>query len=227
MKRIAVFVITCLILIVGIAPASVAFASDLSDSVVLHLTATHTDNQVVIDVNMITNTGISSIGLELVYDRDVFEFDDYERGQALDNFLLTPSEDFTKPIRFLWDNLDNQSVANDFSTGNLLRLYFRLKPDCKSGDYNIVLKPHNISYYDNNNHSSLKSAIIDKAVINIAENKITAIEIEDADVSGGNTNVALLVGAVVFGVTALSAAVAVLTVKIIKKRRGKGNWSKI
>lgn len=225
MKKIAVFIITCLILIVGIAPTSVAFAANLSDSVVLHLTEeTHTDNQVVISANLITNTGISSIGLELLYDRDVFEYDHYEQGQVLNNFNLTPPEDLAKPIRFLWDN---DRSENDFSTGNLLRLYFRLKPDCKSGEYSIVLKPHSVSYYDNNNNPSLKSAIIDKAVINVAENKITAIEIEDADVSDGNTNVALLVGAVVFGVAALSAAVSVLTVKIIKKRRGKGNWSKI
>ncbi len=226
MKKIVVFVITCLILIVGIAPVSVAFAANLSDSIVLHLTATHTDNQVVINVNMITNTGISGMTLELTYDRNVFEFDGYAQGQALDMDLISTdlSEDPTLPIRFNWLK-QNSDIGNDFSTGNILRLYFTLKSDCQGGSYEIGLKNVETVYIKNNN-PTLKSAIIDKAVINIAENKITEIEIKEAETTGG-ANLGLIIGAAVFAVAAVSAAVAVLVVKIRKGNRRRKSWLKL
>ena len=207
----------------GIAPANAVFAADLSDSIVLHLTENHTDNQVVINVNLITNTGVSAIGLELTYDTDVFTVDGYERGTALNNFTLTPPKDLTQQIRFLWDN---DETENDSSVGNLLTVRFTLKSDCNGGEYNVSFKPFNIGYYDKNHNPTLKSAIIDKAVISVTGNKITEIEIKDAE-TFDSTDVGLIVGSVIFAVAAVSTAVVVLIVKIRKGNRRRKSWLKL
>ena len=230
MKKIVVFVITCLMCIVYLAPASAVFAADLSDSIVLHLTETHSDNQIIINVNLITNTGVSGMTLELVYDRGVFEFTGFDQGQALNSLDLVStdlSEDPTLPVKFNWFN-QNTDIGNDFSTGNLLKLYFTLKPDCQGGEYGISFRyQQGDIVYIAKNHPNTKSAIIDKAVVNVSENKITEIEIQQFETSDDGVNVGLIVGAAVFAVAAVSAVVVVL---IVRKRKGKGrrkNWLKL
>ena len=228
MKKTVVFLALLSLLLSAVSLASTASAADLSDNIVLQLTETHTENEIVINANLVTNTGISAMTLELVYDNTVFEFQGYEQGTALGQLDLIStdlSRDPTLPVKFNWFN-QNPEVENDFSTGNLLQLRFALRSDSQSGKYEIGFKydPESDVVYNN---VSTKSAAIGKAVVNVETNQIREIEIEDAEPSGGRVNVPLIVGVAVAAVAVLGAVITVLVIKTRKEKRKKENWLKL
>lgn len=199
--------------------------SSLSDSVVLQLTETHTDSQIDINVKLFTNTGISSMTLELYYNRSIFEYNNYDRGTALSDFDLMVtdlSQDPTLPIKFNWFN---QDVENDFSKGSILRIHFNLKSNCPSGQYEIGFINSDATYIDNGNPYR-KSAIASKAVIDIAKNKISETEIVDGPISEGVSSTLLVVGIVVAVISA-SVAVTLILVKRKNRKGRKKDWLKI
>ena len=229
MKKTVVFLVSALLLLSVVFSASTVFAADLSDNIVLQLTGTHTDDQIVINANLVMNTGISAMTLELVYDNSVFEFSGYEKGQALEKLDLIStnlSEDPTLPVKFNWFNQD-LGLENDFSTGNLLQLYFNLKPDSQGGETEIGFKydPQSDIVYVSENHPQAKYAAIGKAVVNIEQNRITEIEIKDVNAKG--VNMPLIVGIVVSVTVLLGGAATLLVIKIRKERRKKKNWLKL
>lgn len=226
-KIIGVFVAVFLLISISV-PANIVFASSLSDSIILRLAETHTDSQIDISVKLVTNTGISAMTLELVYNKNVFEYNGYDKGTALDDLdLITTnlSDDASLPVKFNWFN---QNAENDFSTGNLLQLHFTLKPNTPSGEYEIGFryKDGDITYISNANPNS-KSAIISKAAINVSENKIKETEIIEASANKDNNIGVLLIiiGAVAFTISVIVATV--FAIKIKKKKRGRKNWLKI
>ena len=229
MKKTVVFLISVLLLLAVVGTASTTFAADLSDNIVLQLTGTHTDDQIVINANLVTNTGISAMTLELVYDNSVFEFVGYEKGQALERLDLMStnlSQDPTLPVKFNWFNQDS-GFDNDFSTGNLLRLYFNLKPDSRGGETEIGFKydPQSDVVYLSGNHPQTKYAAVGKAVVNVEQNRITEIEIKDAIEK--SVNLPLIIGIAVSATVLLGGAAALLIIKIRKERRKKKNWLKL
>ncbi len=228
MKRLSFMVLIVMASIFCFSTSLRAVYADVSsDSLIMALVANHDQNQIEIDVKMIKNTGVSAMTLELDYGKDVFEFVGYEKGTALDKLDLMstgPNTDETSSIKFNWFSVGNE--FNDESIGTVLKLKFMLKDGVQSGKYSIGFK-HNggdIAYIENGNVVS-KNAIISKVLISIAENTISGTETVD-DTNQGGTNGWFIVGIVATSV-AVAAFASVLTVKIIKKRRGKGNWSKI
>ena len=228
MKKTVVFLALLSLLLSAVSLASTASAADLSDNIVLQLTETHTENEIVINANLVTNTGISAMTLELVYDNTVFEFRGYEQGAALGQLDLMStdlSHDPTLPVKFNWFNV-NPKVENDFSTGNLLQLHFALKSDSQNGKYEIGFKydPQSDIVYNN---ASTKTAAIGKAVVNVETNQIRKIEIENAETSSGRVNVPLIVGISIAAVAVLGTVITVLVIKTRKEKRKKKNWLKL
>ncbi|MBO7527806.1 MAG: hypothetical protein J6T74_07965 [Clostridia bacterium] len=215
-------------------PKFVAYASDLSDSIILQLTEAHTDNQIDINVNMITNTGILDMVLELDYDKSIFTFTGYEQkpGFALvSNFselISTPlSSERTSPIRFSWLN---KTQSNDFSTGNLLKLHFTLNQDVSAGEYKIGFRCDGnnsyVTYADNNVQSGLlKSAVISRAVVRVDEKKITKTQIVES--AEENNKLPLILGIVLIGLALIIVSVVLTVLKIRKRKRKNKNWVKI
>ncbi len=228
MKKTVVFLVSVFLLLSVLSSASTVFATDLSDNIVLQLTETHTDNEIVINVNLVTNTGISAMTLELVFDNTAFEFQGYQQGTALGKLDLISTDlsgDPTLPVKFNWFN-QNPEVDNDFSTGHLLQLHFALKPDSRSGEYEIGFKydPESDIVYNNVN---TKSAAIGKAVVNIETNQIREIEIQNAKTTSGRATVFLIVGISVAVAAALGAVITVLVIRTRKKKGKKENWLKL
>ena len=230
MRRVVRLLVAIMLLFSFYTSANNVFATSLSDSIILQLTETHTENQIDIDVKLVTNTGISAMTLELVYNKDVFEYNGYEKssgtGAALENLDLIVtdlSNDATLPVKFNWLN---QNVYNDFTTGNILKLHFKLKSNIPSGNYKIGFKydDGDIVYIQNNNPNS-KSAIISKAVVSVAENKITKTEIVETEAK--DINALLIVGIVLAGSAAVAATIFVSIKKIKKQKRKNKNWVKI
>ena len=224
MKKIVSFAIVFLLLISIHIPATTVFAAKLSDNLIMRLTETHTESQIDINVKLVTNTGVSGMTLELVYDKNVFVYDGYQKGAALESLDLMStdlSENPTLPVKFNWFS---QNASNDFSTGNILKLHFHLKPNAPAGEYEIGFRYNNgdIIYIDNSPANS-KSAVISKAVVNIAENKIsdTAI-VEEAK----HTNVFLILGIVAISISVVVGTI-VLVKKIKKEKARKKNWLEV
>ena len=228
MKKLLVLAVLVALFLL-IAPVAKVNAASLSDNVVIRLAGNHSESRIEINVNMLTNTGVSAMTLELVYDKTVFEFEYYERGSALEELDLISTDlsaDPSLPVKFNWMS---QNVENDFSTGTMLRLYFKLKEGVPAGRYEIGFKSNDkgdVVYIENDTPNS-KSAIIAKAVVNIAENKITEIEIE-SDQSQETPNLALLITSISLAVVAIGALVTILIVRKKRdERRRKENWLKI
>ena len=225
MKKGIGIIIAILILITIFTPA-IVHADGLKDSIYLQLTESHTDSQVDINVKLVTNTGISGMTLELVYDKEIFEYKGYDPGTTLSEMDLVVTDLTTNPdlpVKFNWFS---QNLENVFSEGIILKLHFNLKPDSPNGDYNIGFKFNNgdIVYTDNNGVSAAKSAVIKQAVVGVSENKITeADEAEEKD-----NNKTLVVVGIVTGVSVpIIVLAAILIIKKIKKKREKKNWVKI
>lgn len=230
MKRTLVFVMSVLLALSVIGAAGTAFAADASDNLILQLTETHTDNQIIIDVNLTANTGVSAMTLELAYDKTVFTFTGYDKGTALGGLDLMSTDlsgDSNLPVKFNWFN-QNLDVDNDFSTGKLLRLYFTLKPDSEGGKSEIGFKydPQSDIVYVDRASQKVKTAAIGKAVVNVGENKIADIEIQNVKASG--TGVSLVQALIIaLSVTAVAGVVTAIVVKTRKKRRKKKSWLRL
>ena len=201
-------------------------AASLHDSLVMNLTERHTESNIDINLNMITNTGVSAMTLELVYNRNIFQFEGHEKGAALNglDFIATDlSEDETLPIKFNWFSND---LKNNFTKGIILKLHFSLKPNIPAGQYEIGFRYNNgdIICIENSSNFS-KSAIIGKAVIDIEEEKIAGTEIVS---DNQEENTYLIVG-IVASVVAISAISTLYILKTIKKKRKRRRekWSEI
>ena len=109
--------------------------------------------------------------------------------------------------------------------GNILQLHFTLKQDCSSGSYEIGFKYNegDIVYIENGN-ANTKSAIISKAVVNIAKNKI--IETEIVEDTPNKTSPVLIVG-IVLGSIAIVALTFLIVIRIKKEKLRKKNWLEI
>lgn len=226
-KIIMTFVVACLLLSLSVSVGT-TFAASLSDSLILQLTETHTEDQIDVNVRLVTNSGITGMTLELVYNRSIFEYNGYERGSALGNLDLIStgsSAEVSSPIKFNWMS---QSVRNDFSEGNILKIHLKLKPNAQSGKYEVGFNYDNgdITYVDNTNNLSSKSAIISKAVIDVTESKISGTEIvEEQVVDNSKIDSLLILGVVVFVATAATATTLIVIRK--KRKERKKNWLKI
>ena len=228
MKKIISIFIAVLLLFCITNPSGIVFAAKLSDNIIIQLTETHTESQIDINVKLVTNSGISAMTLELAYNKNVFEYVGYEKGNALSNLDLMStdlSNDQTLPVKFNWFNQNLGNVENDSSTGNILQLHFTLKQDCSSGSYEIGFKYNegDIVYIENGN-ANTKSAIISKAVVNIAKNKI--IETEIVEDTPNKTSPVLIVG-IVLGSIAIVALTFLLVIRIKKEKLRKKNWLEI
>ena len=226
MKKIIGLLVAVILLLLSVSTtAGTVFAASLSDRLIIQLTETHTESQIDINVKLVTNTGVSGMTLELLYNQNVFEFNGYDRGTALENLDLISTDlsvDPTLPVKFNWLT---QNVSNDFSTGTILTIHFNLKPNSSSGEYEIGFKYNtgDIIYIDNY-HTQSKSAIISKAVVNISENKITDTKIVEAS-THGDTNWFLIIG-----VSAIAISIVTATTLIImknKRKKRKKNWLEI
>ena len=67
MKKIIGIFILILLLFSITTPVNIVFASELSDSIIMRLTETHSNSDIEITVKLVTNTGVSGMTLELVY----------------------------------------------------------------------------------------------------------------------------------------------------------------
>ena len=226
MKRFCSLMFLLAVLLFSFCPIKSVYADSLSDSLVMQLVENHTENQINIDVKMVSNTGVSAMTLELVFDRNIFEFMGYQKGTALallDLMSTDLSANNSLPIKFNWFS---NEIKNDKSTGIILKLRFKLKENSKSGEYDIGFryKGGDISYVENGNVFS-KSAIISKAKISVNDKKISNAEIIETQNENNFSTLSICIIVVIL--IALVTISAILMIKRKNKKRSKDNWLKI
>lgn len=120
--------------------ANTAFALS-NDNAVIRMSGKINNGGISVDVNLIKNDGISAMNLELVYDDTALTLVGAERGTALNTlqYLTTNTETeqgySIKPFKF-----DYSGDDNDYSTGKLFTLSFKVKDGAKDGKYVVTLK---------------------------------------------------------------------------------------
>ena len=227
MKKILWLFIVLVVLVPSTISKNVVYAANLSDNVVIQLTETHTDNQIDIKAKLVTNTGISGMTLELVFNRDIFEYVGYDAGTALSSLdLITTdtSESSSLPIKFNWLF---QNRINDTSVGSFLTVHLRLKDDAKSGKYEVKFKHESgdICYIDGDGISHAKKAIISKAVVNISDNKISQAKIYEENQKIDTSTLILILGISAISFSATVATIIIIRIK--RTKRKKKDWLEI
>lgn len=227
MKKLLWLLIVLLVMVPTTLSKNEVYAASLSDSVIIQLTESHTDKQIDIKAKLISNSGISGMTLELMYDREIFDYVGYDAGQALSELdLMTTdlSSNASLPVRFNWFS---QNIINDTSTGNFLTVHLKLRDNAKSGKYEVKFRYGNgdISYIAEDGVPHSKKAIISKASIKINENGISnATIVEENPIIDTSTLILII------GISAISLSATVATIVIIKLKKSnkrKKDWLEI
>ena len=74
MKKIFGLLIALAIMFSFAYPIKTVYAESISDNLIIQLSETHTETELDIRVNLVSNTGVSAITLELDYNKNIFTF---------------------------------------------------------------------------------------------------------------------------------------------------------
>lgn len=94
-----------------------------------------TQEEVLITASIIYNPGFNAMVLTLKYDKDVFiftRFEDLDALQSMQSDKTNPNDLSNDNFKFYYED-----VANNYETGAFLKMYFKIKPDAKKGEYEI------------------------------------------------------------------------------------------
>ena len=219
-------IITFVALFVFLPVQEVAYAAEESDAAVITMSATTSDKEVAVTVDLRQNTALSGLTVEVSYDASAMTLTGVERGKALsslDYITSNPNTDkgyAITPFKIMWSGDEN-----DFSTGTLVKLRFAIKENAQDGEYVISLRTSgsNNATYLEGKEVKTKNVLIDGTKIRIENDTVTAVitdETENEDEK--KPNVALIVSLSVAG-----AAVLAGTVVLVLKLKGKKTWKKV
>ena len=228
MKRILLGVLIAFLLISSFftSPSQKAFAASISDNSVIILSGNvNEQNKLVIKANLVLNTGINGMTLELSYDKNAMVLSNVEFGTALSSLdpittnTKTPQGYAITPFVFnYWGE------ENDFSKGNLFTLTFDLLDDVNDGDYLISLnytKNKDVIYFDESYGSKTKNLYVDNTEIQIRNNSVAdIISIKDNE----QTSKIWIIICVLIASAAVIISGILVALKFIKKRR---NWKRL
>ena len=186
------------------------------------MVGTQTGDDIVVDVKLKENPGISGMLLTLDYNKEVFTVLQIQRGGALSslNFDKTGEETPFENIRIIYDG-----DSNDNSIGTLFTIKFKVNENATDGTYKIGLKyskNKDVVYYQNRD---LKTRNLSIDTVEIKLNNSLPVEIETVEhVESQPIRVSTIIIYCVAGV--LFAATAVIaTIYIIKLK--KRHWKKL
>ena len=209
--------------------------ADIRDDVVILFSAEYEvgKKEVVVKVNLRENSGINGATLELKYNKDVFIFNGYTNGSALSklDLMTTGSETSLDTFKFNWFN--NETIENDFGTGEMCVLYFSIKDGITDGEYKFNFayeKNKDITYVDSDKQIVTKNAAISGVKVKMFDGSITSVEeipfVEDNEVGAEKHDTVLIVSLSVSGALII-AFITVLIVKIRKKGKNNKKWIKL
>lgn len=144
------FALSILIIYSHNADQYITYAAPDKPTIVVDSKTMHVGQTFEIAVNLVHNTGLEAIVLQLDYDETVFTLMKVEKGNALRTLSYTTTNVDTnlglsiRPFKMLWDGR-----APDTSLGTMVVFTFNAARDAEKKDYNI-----SISYEEKNTKSS-------------------------------------------------------------------------
>ena len=226
MRKAIVGTILMLALLFTAFPAAIFAFAISSDNAVIVMSGAikENDGEISVSANLIKNDGISAMDIELVYDDSALTLIGIDKGNTLASLALDPWHTNTetdkgysiRPFKFNYSG-----DKNDYSTGNLFTLLFKVKEDAKSGTYKISLRyerDKSVNYFENGDVKT-RNLSVDSVEIKTQGSvpmKISTV----SDTEDGSVNIPLIVSGAVFA----AASVTALTVFATHKRK---RWKKV
>lgn len=228
MKKIMVMVLMiCMLLAVPFATSSVLSvdAAESKNTVILLEGAKQNEKEITVDVNVKENSGVFSMYLEIQYDETVMELTKVDRGTALES--LTPDWTGDLSVANSEGKLKITGVGtepiNDYSTGKLMTLTFKVKDNAEDGSYSIKLayeKNKDVTYLQGNKFPT-KNIITNGVKITLKGSVVDQVVTED--INGNNSTLKWALIGTGIGIVVIGAVVA--AVVVTKKKKGK--WVKL
>ena len=226
MKKFLVLVLMiCLVLAMPIANSSlvsVSAAQDKNTVILVEAAKQEKDKkEIKINVNVKENSGIHSMVLGIDYNNTALSLTNVEYGSALaslDEKIASATYD-TYPYKI---SFVGPSDYNDYSTGKLMTLTFKVKEGAVDGDYTIKLsyeKDKDIVYVEGNAFPT-KNIITNSVKITLKGSEVEKISTEKL----GDNNLTLTWG-LIGGAIGIVVIAAVVTVIVIQRKKGK--WVKL
>lgn len=222
MKKILTFVLLIALVISSFfaySPENI-LAKSLSDNPVIILSGKlNPDNTLTIKANLTSNSGISAMTFELVYDKEVMTLISVEMGKALSSLdpmtTNTNTDEGYSITPFIFNYIGKRE--NDYSTGNMFTLTFAIDEIKEDGNYNVSLsynRNQDVNYIDESGELRTKNLFIDSAEIEVKNNEIIQVStIKDKDKPTSDT------GRIIFVSLFVVSMIATIVVIYIKKSR--------
>ena len=197
-------------------PMQAAFAESTP---VLLLSGKTEGNEIVVTATLKNNDGISTMLLNLEYDRDLLTFTGYQEGDALSSLDMIASGNYdVYPYVLTWSGDDN-----DASNGTLLTLHFTAKEKANGQAFVKFSYKRNqdINYFESGELMT-RNLMTDTLRIDLSSGEATAIVSENSEAGNidaeDKKNTGMIVGLAVGGAVVIVLVVLVPWLVVRKKR---------
>ena len=235
LKKIYSFIVIIFLIISTFSTPSLqkVFADSPDNSVIILSGSIQDGDTLTIKANLVVNTGISGMTLELVYDNTAMVLTNLVFGEALASldpmttnvntakgFAITP---FIINYHYAPNEINKNNIfKNDTTKGNLFTMTFKINANATDGNYKVSLKYNkdkDVVYYDKNNEAKTKNLFIDNTEVAIKNNSVVrVVSVKDTDKIAKTWRI---IGTVSAGVIVVGLVTFVI---LLKKRR---NWKRL
>lgn len=229
MKKLLVIMLLAIMVISSLfaPPTQIASANIADNSVIILTGKVGEDNTLTINALLTVNTGISGMTVELIYDSSAMTLTNVTMGKALSSLepimtnAETPKGYSITPFKFNYFGNDN-----DFSTGTLFTLNFKVNEYIGDGIYNVTLKynkDEDVNYYENNTDIKTKNLYIDSADVEIKDHSVVKVStVKDSEKPVIDVSKIIMI---VSYVVIIAGGIAFVIFVILAKKRRK--WKRI
>lgn len=133
--------------------------------------------EITVDMNLVENTGIASMLVEIEYDKSVLEFVSAENGDVFDIGSFNGPDTESNDKVLTWQN--GTLTQNITETGKLAVLKFKVKEEATVGSYEIVFKCRGEKYEAIDSEMNAVNVIADAS-------KVTIVKFFFGDVDGND-----------------------------------------
>ena len=216
LRSFGICILLAMILLCMALPMQAAFAESTP---VLLLSGKTEGNEIVVTATLKNNDGISTMLLNLEYDRDLLTFTGYQEGDALSSLDMIASGNYdVYPYVLTWSGDDN-----DASNGTLLTLHFTAKEKANGQAFVKFSYKRNqdINYFESGELMT-RNLMTDTLRIDLSSGEATAIVSENSEAGNidaeDKKNTGMIVGLAVGGAVVIVLVVLVPWLVVRKKR---------
>ena len=225
-KFLGIMLMLCLLVVFPLATSSIPSVDAASKNTVILLQGTEqSDEEVKVDVEVKENTGILAMRLEIEFDKNVLELISVDGGTALSSLGVIWTGDLSlanSSGKLIIHGEGTGDPVNDYTTGKLMTLKFKVKKNVPDGNYSINLtyeKNKDIVYLSGKEFPT-KNIVTNSVKVTLKESQIEKVETTEQE---GEDKTAMWIA---IGVSAAAVVGAGIGVGIVVAKK-KGKWVKL